>query len=377
MSDENLDPRTGVRPEESARSGPRRRRAGRDSRRRPGVAKRLMALALFLVVLLAVLAGVAWWAVFLKPAADVVPGLPVQVEIPEGATTAEIADILSGAGVVANPNMFRLKASSSGLDADLKHGVYDLFTGMEYAEVLEVLAAGPPIDYVTVTIPEGFTLEQIAQRLEEKAGLSSEEFLSLAKEQADEFDRDFLRYNTTSSLEGYLFPKTYLIAEGQGVRDVIEMMLDQFETETQYIDLTYVQQLGLTPHDWVTIASIIEREVRVPEERPLVASVIYNRLMRGMKLEIDATVEYVLPGNRPRLSNADIQIDSPYNTYKYGGLPPGPIASPGLEALKAAADPAETDYIYYVLTGEDGSHTFTETYEEFLRAKERSREVVP
>lgn len=337
----------------------------------------MMALALFLVVLLAVLAGVAWWAVFLKPAADVVPGLPVQVEIPEGATTAEIADILSGAGVVANPNMFRLKASSSGLDADLKHGVYDLFTGMEYAEVLEVLAAGPPIDYVTVTIPEGFTLEQIAQRLEEKAGLSSEEFLSLAKEQADEFDRDFLRYNTTSSLEGYLFPKTYLIAEGQGVRDVIEMMLDQFETETQYIDLTYVQQLGLTPHDWVTIASIIEREVRVPEERPLVASVIYNRLMRGMKLEIDATVEYVLPGNRPRLSNADIQIDSPYNTYKYGGLPPGPIASPGLEALKAAADPAETDYIYYVLTGEDGSHTFTETYEEFLRAKERSREVVP
>ena len=122
---------------------------------------------------------------------------------------------------------------------------------------------------------------------------------------------------------------------------------------------------------------MVEREARVADERPLVSSVIHNRLARGMKLEIDATIEYVIKKNRPRLLNSDLLIESPYNTYKYGGLPPGPIASPGLASLRAAAAPAQTGYLYYVLTSKDGSHTFTETYEEFLVAKEKSREVTP
>jgi UPF0755 protein len=127
----------------------------------------------------------------------------------------------------------------------------------------------------------------------------------------------------------------------------------------------------------VTLASMIEREARLAEERPLVSSVIYNRLAIGMKLEIDATIEYVIKKNRPRLPNSDLAVESPYNTYKYAGLPPGPIASPGLASLEAAAAPAQTEYIYYVLTGTDGSHTFCVTYEEFLVAKEKSREVTP
>jgi UPF0755 protein len=357
-----------------------RRVQGRGARkrgRRAGRARRLLALLGGLVVVSVVLAGVAWWALFLRPAADVAPGLPVQVEIAEGSSTAEIAEELAGIGVVDNANMFRLRATQTGLDSELRHGVYDLYTGMEYEEVLETLAAGPPIDYVTVTIPEGFTLEQMAVRLEEQAGLSSAEFMTVTSEQAGRFDHDFLRFNPTDSLEGYLFPKTYRIAEGTTVDEMVNIMLDQFERETGDIDLTYVTQLGLTPHDWVTVASMIEREVRVPDERPLVSSVIYNRLVRDMRLEIDATIEYILPGTRPRLLNSHLEIDSPYNTYMYKGLPPTPIASPGLAALEAAAEPAATNYLYYVLTSPDGAHTFTETYDEFLEAKERSREVVP
>jgi UPF0755 protein len=141
------------------------------------------------------------------------------------------------------------------------------------------------------------------------------------------------------------------------------------------VDTTAAQADGFDIAELVTVASIIERETKVARERPLVSSVIRNRLESGMRLQIDATIEYVLPGNRFRLRNSDLQLDSPYNTYRNEGLPPGPIANPGLASLKAAAQPADTDFVYYVLTGKDGSHTFAETNEEFLRAKEKSKEV--
>jgi UPF0755 protein len=322
-------------------------------------------------------AGGAWYWLFLKPDTDIEPGSYVQLEIPAGSGTAEIAEILSARGVISNANMFRLQARLDGVDDDLKAGVYDLQTGMPNDVVVDRLAEGPPVVYVTVTIPEGFTIAQIAERLEAQAEIPAADFLQVAGTGASQFDRHLLDSNTTPSLEGYLFPKTYRIKEGSTAADVVEMMLDQFEEETTDIDLAVVAASGLTMHDWVTIASMIEREVRVPDERVLVSSVIYNRLDLGKRLEIDATIEYVLPGTRPRLRAEHLKIDSPYNTYMYSGLPPGPIASPGLPALQAAAAPASTDYIYYVLTSTDGSHTFTETYAEFQEAKRKSREVVP
>jgi UPF0755 protein len=330
------------------------------------------------VVVLALLALIlTYWWLYVMPAADVAAGIPVTVVVAEGEDSSEIAETLAETGVVPNANTFRRRASDMGLDATLQPGVYELETGMEYDVVIAKLAEGPPPTYVTVTIPEGWTIEQMADRYEAQAGIPSEEFRSLASEGAAEFDHAFLESNPTASLEGYLFPKTYDVEEEMTARDVIGIMLDQFALETAGMDTTALAARGLTLHDWVTIASIIEREVSVPEERPLVSSVVYNRLSAGMRLEIDATIEYVLPGTRPRLSNADLQIDSPYNTYRYGGLPPGPIASPGSAALQAAAAPADTDFVYYVRTGEDGSHTFTNNYTDFLEAKERSREVVP
>jgi len=355
----------------------RSRRVKTDSRSRR---KTLVAVMVLVALVLAVGIPVyGAWQLLIKPETDVEAGRPVQLDIPEGAGTQRIAEILAEAGVIDNAAMFRIRARLDGIDGKLRPGIYDLSTGMEYDAVVERLLAGPPIEYVTLTIPEGFRVEQIAERVAEVTGIPAEEFLALTTDGIASFaaGHPYVADIQTGTLEGYLFPKTYRVVEGSTATDVIELMLDQFDTEIATVDLSRATAEGLTLHEVVTLASMVEREARVAEERPLVASVIYNRLDRGMPLEIDATIEYVIQERKPRLLNRDLEIDSPYNTYKYPGLPPGPIASPGLASLEAAANPADTDYLYYVLTSEDGSHTFTETYQEFLEAKERSRDVVP
>jgi UPF0755 protein len=342
--------------------------------------KTLVALVVLAGLLIAVgVPGFAAYTLLIRPDIRVEAGRPVTVTVPEGSGTADIARILAEAGVVENAQMFRLRARLDGVDGTLKPGTYDLATRMPYDELVKRLVAGPPVSYVEVTIPEGFTVDQIAARLEEKAGIPADDFLELAKHGAERYaaERPYLRDVKTGSLEGYLFPKTYRITEGMSADDVVRTMLEQFDKEVAQVDLGYASSKNLTLHDVVIIASMIEREARLEAERPLVSSVIYNRLRKGMKLEIDATIEYILPGTRPRLLNKHLKIDSPYNTYMYPGLPVGPIANPGLSSLKAAAQPADTSYLYYVLTGKDGSHTFCTTYEEFQRAKAKSREVVP
>ncbi|MDO8987466.1 MAG: endolytic transglycosylase MltG, partial [Coriobacteriia bacterium] len=199
----------------------------------------------------------------------------------------------------------------------------------------------------------------------------------LAKTGAAQFapDHPYLSGAYAGSLEGYLFPKTYRFKAGTTATEAIEAMLDQFDVEFQRVDMTFPESRGISVHEVVVLASMIEREVKIDTERELVSSVIYNRLGRGMLLEIDATIEYVLPGNRFRLRNSDLALDSPYNTYRYEGLPPGAISNPGSASLMAAARPAQTDYLYYVLTSKDGSHTFCKTQDEFFVAKAKSKEV--
>jgi UPF0755 protein len=272
--------------------------------------------------------------------------------------------------------MFRLSARNAEADGLLKPGVYDLQTGMDYDRVIELLTAGPDVEYTTVTIPEGWVINQIAERFDEQAGIPADEFVALAANAtgfAD--DHPYLAEAYSNSLEGYLFPKTYRVREGATARDAISMMLAQFDREIATVDMTPAEVRGLSLNDVVILASIIERETKVASERPVVASVIYNRLAKNMRLEIDATIEYVLQTNRLRLRNSDLELESPYNTYRNAGLTPGPISSPGLASIEAAVYPADTDYIYYVLTDPDGSHTFTETWEDFLVAKRKSKEV--
>jgi len=334
-------------------------------------------VALGAIAIVAAVVAATVWSMLYRPAVTVERGKPVQIEVPKGASTREIGTLLADAGVVTNATMFRLQTRLAHADGQLRAGVYDLAAGMPYDLVIEKLEKGPPIKYVTVTIPEGWVLGQIAARLEKEAGIPKKEFLQLAKGGAEEFAaaHPYLEDAYKGSLEGYLFPKTYRFREGTTAREAIEVMLDQFDREIEQVDTANAERAGFSLPQIVTIASIIEREARLPKERPLVSSVIHNRLERGMRLEICATVEYVLPGNRFRLTWRETRTPSPYNTYLHEGLTPGPISNPGLASLKAAASPADTDFIFYVLTGKDGSQTYASNAADFEKAKRKSKEV--
>lgn len=341
------------------------------------VRRALWYAALGLVALVIILVAVGIWAIFVRPASTVVRSGSVRITVERGASTRAIAESLAQAGVVANPNMFRLATRASGADGRLKPGDYRFDAGSSYGAVISQLKAGPPISTVSVTIPEGLELKEIAKRLEEKAGISADEFMALADGGAPQFSgaHPYLEDAYQGSLEGYLFPKTYQFVEGTTAEKAIEVMLGQFDKEIAKVDLTDAERRGLSLEDVVTIASIIEKEARLDAERPLVSSVIRNRMDRGAPLEICATIEYILPRKKFRLTYRDLRIESPYNSYLNRGLPPGPISNPGIASLQAAAAPAQTGYFYYVLTGKDGSHTFTESRADFLNAKQKSKEV--
>jgi len=323
------------------------------------------------------IASLMVWTTLYRPAKAVERGRPVQLEVPKGASTTQIGALLAEAGVVPNAAMFRVQTRLAEADGQLRAGVYDLATGMPYDLVIDRLEKGPTIKYVTITIPEGWVAKRIADRLDKKAGIPRDEFLDLASSGAEEFatEHPYLKGAYRGSLEGYLFPKTYRLKEGTTAREAIEIMLDQFDKEIAQVDASAAEKAGFSLPELVTIASIIEREARIPKERRLVSSVIYNRLKRDMRLEICSTVGYVLPGNPFRLTVRQTRTPSPYNTYLHKGLTPGPISNPGLASLKAAAAPADTDFIFYVLTGKDGSQTYATNAADFAKAKRKSKEV--
>ena len=227
----------------------------------------------------------------------------------------------------------------------------------------------PPVEVFKITIPEGLTLVQTGQKVAEATERSIPEREFEAASRKGGYDYGFLT-GTNGNLEGYLFPKTYEVNSRASARSVVQMLLKQFQVETEKLEWSRAQSLGVTPYQVVIIASLIEREAKLPVDRPLIASVIYNRLRNNMYLGIDATVQYALGQWKPVLTNKDLEVDSPYNTYKKKGLPPAPICSPGFESIRAALYPASTDYIYYILTGVDGKHSFTADYQQFIRWKE-------
>jgi UPF0755 protein len=235
---------------------------------------------------------------------------------------------------------------------------------MTLSEVLDALEAGPVIEEVTATIPEGLEVRDIAGVVADELGVDGSRFLDLATG-GDLAIPPYLPEGA-ETVEGFLFPKTYGFEPGVGEEEVIERLLSQFEEETADLPWDRAEDLGLTEYEIVIVASMIEREVRVPEERPLVASVIYNRIREGMRLQIDATVQYALPEpNRP-LTFEDYEYDSPYNTYLHDGLPPTPVANPGLAAIRAALNPADEDFLFYFVVDEQtGAHRFYESEAEF------------
>jgi UPF0755 protein len=335
----------------------------RRRRRRRGV---LVMGALLAVVGMVVFQALQWSAAREQENA-VPPGQEVTITVASGQSSVEIGRALRDAGVVDSVNRFRDTAEERGLDSLLKPGEYKLVTGMSIDEVLDILARGPSTG-IPLTIPEGFTVAQIVEKL-----AATDQFTKAEVDKALT-SKDLivnLRPKGETSLEGLLFPDTYGIEEDDSAVAVLQKMLDQLEAVLSKYQLSTAPQ-GLNPYEVLIVASMIEREAKVDGDRPKIAAVIYNRLAAGKRLEIDATVEYAV--GHAELTAKDLRFRSPYNTYASDGLPPTPIAAPGEAAIKAALQPADGDWIYYVLATEQGEHAFTKSYDEFLRLKAQAKE---
>ncbi len=221
-----------------------------------------------------------------------------------------------------------------------------------------------------MTIPEGYTVDDIAEVLHEELGLPAKQVVAAATDGRRSLPPYLPEGSDTT--EGFLFPNTYeFFTKGTDAGEVVDVLLEEFDEQVRDLPWHNADELGVTPYEIVTIASMIEREASIPEERPLVAAVVYNRLEIGEILGIDATLRYIDPNPDDGLTESDLAIDSPYNTRLYEGLPPTPIANPGIDSIRAALEPADSDVRYYVLCGDDGSHEFSSDYERFLADKER------
>ena len=333
----------------------------RKRRRRRGVLVMGMLLAL---VGLVVFQALQWSAA--REPKPVPPGQPATIIVNAGEGSVEIGRNLREAGVVDSVNRFRDVAEERGLDGSLKPGTYKLVTGMSIDAVLDLLAKGPSTG-IPVTIPEGFTVAQIVDKL-----AATEQFTKAEVEQALK-SKDLIVTNRPKgedSLEGLLFPDTYGIEPDDTAVGVIQEMADQLEVVLSRYQLSTAPQ-DLTPYQLLIVASMIEREAKVDADRPKIAAVIYNRLAVRKRLEIDATVEYAV--GHGNLTAKDLRSGSPYNTYTSDGLPPTPIAAPGEAAIKAALQPADGDWIYYVLATKEGEHAFTKSYQEFLKLKAEAK----
>ena len=297
------------------------------------------------------------------PASD-----PVLV-VPKGATLTSIASQLQSRGVIHNPKSFCLAVQMLGKSRALKAGKFNLRGIRNYRDLIQTLL-NSQVHFVRITIPEGYTISQIATVLSHQMNCTLNDFLNQA------YNPDLLlQYDIKArSFEGYLFPDTYELNECDSAETIIRRMLRRFfEVVTEEMR-DEIRQSGRTLHEVITLASIVEGECMVEAERPIVASVYVNRLRRRMRLESDPTIQYIIPDGPRRLLHKDLEIDSPYNTYLYRGLPPGPINNPGRKSIEAALRPADTDFLYMVARG-DGSHVFTNNYQEFLRAKRRFQRV--
>jgi len=292
------------------------------------------------------------------------------IAVPKGAGAAEIGARLRAKGIIRSPRAFVLVARLMGEAGKLKAGDYRLSPHMSLPAIVKAIAEGESVS-AWVTFPEGYTSRQMAEVLSQHRVVQEAEFLRLVGGDGRGFRVNGWRF--PKRLEGYLFPDTYKFPKGASADQVVETMLRNFVRKVVAPlapDFRRAEAGGMSAADVITLASLVEREAKRPEERPIIAGVLINRLRAGMPLQCDATVQYALGEHRQRLLYRDLEVDSPYNTYKHPGLPPGPICNPGVASIEAALRPAETHFLYYVAKP-DGSHVFSETYDQHLRAKRR------
>ncbi|MGN6276861.1 MAG: endolytic transglycosylase MltG [Solirubrobacterales bacterium] len=290
----------------------------------------------------------------------------VEVNIPKGSSVGEVGDLLSEKGVIDSSTLFQIRVTLAGKRSEIYSGHFTLAHNMSYGEAIEALSQPPLKRTVTVTIPEGYSRPQTAELVEEDGIPGS---YTKATVRSKYLNPAQYGGRGAKGLEGFLFPDTFELKPKEPVADLVQLQLQDFKRRIKGVDMSYAKSKNLTVFDVLTIASMIEREAGVPSQFKDVASVIYNRLHEGMPLGIDSTTRFATGNYTRPLTESELAINSPYNTRTHVGLPPGPINSPGLEAIEAAAHPAKTDYLFYVTTpGACGKLTFAKTEAEFEAA---------
>jgi len=289
----------------------------------------------------------------------------IEVKIRSGLSLKAIADSLQQKGIIEDSRNFIFASKIFKNVNRLKAGKYDIPLGLSVYKVMKIIVDGRTSN-IRVVIQEGLTSHQIASIMRNKVEIDSTKFIKLVSDTSiiNQFD---IRSN---SLEGYLFPNTYLFHWGISEKEIIKILLKEFNRNFTDSLKTVAQNKGWSIHKILTLASIIEGEALIDSERAVISSVYHNRLKKRMLLQADPTIQYLIPDGPRRLLNRDLKIDSPYNTYLYPGLPPGPVNNPGKNSIVAAINPSETDYLYFVAKG-DGCHIFSKTLSQHLNAKRK------
>jgi uncharacterized YceG family protein len=358
--------------ERAGSAAPRPRRAARPVRRakrpKPAGGRSKHSIGGRVLAVIAVVAALAavWFLVELFQPFHSSGHKPVTVVIPHDAGASKIAKILERDGVISSSFFFELRAALGGDRGDLRSGTYHLRQGMSYGDVLKILTTAPPAAKVSnLTIVEGKTRSQINALLRSQRIRGS--YLAATRHSPLLDPRRYGAPRSTSTLEGFLFPSTYQLRDPIKISALVTDQLKTFRQQFSKVNLGYAKSKHLTPFDVLTIASLVQAEAETARDRPLIASVIYNRLRLGMPLQIDATTRFATGNYSKPLTDSQLNSRSPYNTRNRKGLPPGPIDSPGLAAIQAAAHPARTNFLYFVVKPcGNGEHVFESSYSKFL-----------
>ena len=287
----------------------------------------------------------------------------IHIKVSAGMTTAEIAEQLSSKGVITSSLKFRFISRVRGYDNQMKPGTYVFKFGMSDEEVFETMLNGSKY-LVNFTIPEGFTVKDIAARLYNLDLADKEDFLKAAENFAP-YDYMKTSKNVLYTAEGFLFPETYSIESDYSIEEILQVMAGEFDKRLTEEMRAKAKKKNLSIHELITLASLVEKEVRYAEDRPIVAQIFLKRLEMKMPLQSDATLQYLMDAPKEDVTISDTEIDSPYNTYQNTGLPPGPVANPGIAAIEAVLNPADTDYLYFVADREGHNH-YSHEYDEHL-----------
>lgn len=336
---------------------------------------RLFLYGTVLILLVVAFAALGAYLIVEHVTGEGAPGPAVRVEVAAGMSGRDVGRLLAQHGLVDHELLFRLAIRLDKQKGSVKHGRYDLPQGLSPTQLLHLLYEGPNVtlrpeeipDDQKLKIPEGLSLQQIAGLFDDP-----DAFLEAARS-PELIEKIGIEAET---LEGFLMPNTYFFDAPPTPREAVERMVDQFMADYQALMEEVPGAASRSILEVVTVASLVEEEAAVPEERPLVAAVIYNRLAKGMALDLDATLQYALGKYGERMLDEDKAVDSPYNTYRYAGLPPGPICSPGADALRAALSPSDEDYLFFVSNADGKTHVFSRTMAEHAEAVKRYRREI-